>query len=297
MSLAERATPWDPAAKHRFVTSDGTALHVEESGRFEGATTVLTHGWTLDHTSWDRVAAALPGRVIRYDHRGHGGSAPAPGGTATIEQAADDLAELIEDRAPTGPIVLIGHSMGGMAAMALAERHSTLFADRIAAVGLVATSCGGLSELTLGLPRWLAKQAMAAERRIDRRIARMTSPAIGRPFGPGLKWLLFGADAHKPDVAATANQVGRCHPASMVGFRMSLNEHERRSALAAFRTIPVTILAGGADRLTPLSHARAMADELPAANLAIYPQTGHMLPYERDNEVAAHITALLKRTT
>jgi pimeloyl-ACP methyl ester carboxylesterase len=297
VSVAERATPWDPAAKHRFVTSDGTALYVSDSGAFDGATVVLAHGWTLDHTTWDRVAAQLPGRVLRYDHRGHGGSSPAPLGTATIEQAADDMAELIVDRVPTGPIVLVGHSMGGMAAMALAERHPALFRDRIAAVGLVATSCGGLSELTLGLPKWLASRVMAAERRINTRIAGMSRPSLGRPAGPGLRWLLFGSGAAKADVRATAEQVGRCHPASMVGFRASLSEHERRSALAELRKTPVTILAGGADRLTPLSHARAIADELPAGRLAICPKAGHMLPYERDAEVAAHIRALIREAT
>lgn len=298
-----RVTPWDPSVQHRFVTSDGTALYVHDTGSSAtslfassssasaGVTVVLAHGWTLDHTSWDRVATLLPGRVLRYDHRGHGGS--APGEPATIERAADDLAELIEDRVPTGPVVLVGHSMGGMAAMALAERHTELFASRIAAVGLVATSSGGLSELTFGLPAWLARRVRTAERRINGRIARSRRATLGAPPAAGLRWLLFGAGARKADVLATAEQVGRCHPASMVGFRASLNEHERRVALAAMRNLPVTILAGGADRLTPPSHARAIADELPRARFVTYPQAGHMLPYERAAEVATHVRALI----
>jgi pimeloyl-ACP methyl ester carboxylesterase len=186
--------------------------------------------------------------------------------------------------------------MGGMATMALAERHRTLFADRIAAVGLAATSSGGLSEATLGLPRWLAPRVAAAERRINRRIARrpgrvlMSRPRIAQP---GLRWLLFGTHSRPVDIAATAGQVGRCHPASMVAFRESINEHERRAALAALRGLPVVVLAGGADRLTPVPHARAIAAELPAADLVIYPDAGHMLPYERDTDVAAHLTRLV----
>lgn len=297
MSVVSRITPWDPAARHRFVTSDGTALSVQDTGATGGVTVVLAHGWTLDHTAWDRVAAGLSGRVLSYDHRGHGGSAPAPAGTATIEQAADDLAELITDRVPSGPVVLVGHSMGGMATMALAERHPTLFKNRIAAVGLVATSSGGLSDVTLGLPRWIARRVMAAERRLDKKFAASSKPTLGRPAGPGLRWLLFGAAAPKADIKATAAQVGRCHPASMAGFRESLNVHERRAALAVLRGVPVTIMAGGADRLTPLPHARVIADELPAAQLTIYPQAGHMLPYERDVEVTAHIQALISRAT
>jgi pimeloyl-ACP methyl ester carboxylesterase len=297
MSVVSRVTPWDPAARHRFVTSDGTALYVQDTGATGDVTVVLAHGWTLDHTAWDRVAAGLPGRVVSYDHRGHGGSAPAPSGTATIEQAADDLAELISDRVPSGPVVLVGHSMGGMATMALAERHPRLFADRIAAVALVATSSGNLSELTLGLPTWIARRVAAAERRLNRKIATSTKPTLGRPATPALRWLLFGGAPSKADVRATAEQIGRCHPRSMVGFRESLSVHERVAALAAMRDLPVTIMAGGADRLTPLPHARAIADELPAAQLAIYPQAGHMLPYERDVEVTTHIQALISRAT
>lgn len=292
-------TSRDPLAGHRFVTSDGTALYVRESGPATGGSTlVLAHGWTLDHTSWDRVVTALPDglRVLRYDHRGHGGSAPASDGTATVAKAGDDLAELIESRVPSGPVVVAGHSMGGMAAMALAERHPDLFADRVAAVAFVATSCGGLSELTLGLPPWLGKRILAVERVANRRIARRPK-VLGRPklARPGLRWLLFGSRARSADVAATAAQVGRCHPASMVGFRLSLNEHERREALARMRKLPAVVLAGGSDRLTPLAHARVIADELPAADLVIHPGAGHMLPYERDAEVAAHLTALVNR--
>jgi pimeloyl-ACP methyl ester carboxylesterase len=199
---------------------------------------------------------------------------------------------------PTGPIVLVGHSMGGMTAMALAERHPELFAERIAAVGLVATSSGGLANGTLGLPTWLASTVAACERRINRRLAdldRSTLMSKPKAARPGLRWLLFGARPRKDDVLATAAQIGRCHPATMAGFRASLDEHERRDALAALSALPVVILAGGADRLTPLPHARAIAAALPGARLAIYPGAGHLLPYERDTDVAAHITALVSR--
>jgi pimeloyl-ACP methyl ester carboxylesterase len=99
----------EPSAGHRFVASDGAALHVSQSGP-DGSddsgdstvTLVLVHGWTQDHRTWDFVLPHLdPGlRVLRYDLRGHGGSAPARPGGATIARLADDLAELIADRVP-----------------------------------------------------------------------------------------------------------------------------------------------------------------------------------------------------
>ena len=94
-------------------------LNVVTSGDVSSdVTAVLLHGWTMDLTTWDRVAGALPGRVVRYDVRGHGRSA---GGTGTISELADDLAAVLEEHVPSGRIVLAGHSLGGMTIMALAE--------------------------------------------------------------------------------------------------------------------------------------------------------------------------------
>lgn len=81
-------------------------LNVVTSGTSPSdVTAVLLHGWTMDLTTWDRVAAALPGRVVRYDVRGHGRSAGT--GTGTISELADDLAAVLEKHVPTGRIVLV----------------------------------------------------------------------------------------------------------------------------------------------------------------------------------------------
>ena len=299
-----RLTPWDPATAHRFVTSDGTALHVDDSVLEGGAdlTVILLHGWTLDHTEWQRVAHSLPGavnlrlRTIRYDHRGHGGSAPATRGTATVAQLADDLAELIADRVQNGPIVLVGHSMGGATIMAFAERHPRLL-PRIAGAVFVATTSGGLNNLTFGLPRWLAPRIGKAEQRVNRRLSTIEHGSLLRRTAvirPALRWLVFGRKPDRRDVADTAAQLGRGNPASIAGFRTSLGEHERREALAALRDKPTIVLAGGADRLLPVPHARIIADEL-RAELVIYPDAGHMLNVERGVQVAdriAHVIAL-----
>ncbi|MFE2758192.1 alpha/beta fold hydrolase [Actinosynnema sp. NPDC059335] len=294
--VGERTSaPWE--AGRRFVTSDGTALHVVDTGpRDAELTTVLLHGWTLDHTSWDVVAAEVPGRVLRYDHRGHGGSAPAPVGTATIARCADDLAEVIADRVPVGRIVLVGHSMGGMTIMALAEQHPSLF-ERVAGVVLVATSAGELAGSTLGLPGVVGRAFLAGEKALNRRIARSRRAELLRRTEvarPGLRWLLFGRRPSWRHVAATAAMVGRCHPVSMVGFRGSLDEHDRRKALVGLAGVPVVVLAGAEDRLTPLRHARVLADEVPHAELVIYPGAGHMLPLERGREVAGHVVAVAR---
>jgi pimeloyl-ACP methyl ester carboxylesterase len=287
--------PPEVASRRRFITSDGTALRVVETGPEDAPLTVVfAHGWVLDNTSWVDIAHALsPLRTIRYDHRGHGASACGPTGCWTVAQLADDLAELITARVPTGKVVLVGHSMGGMTLMALAEKHPELVRERVAGVAFVATSSGGLPALPAWLPPRAAASLIKAGQVLDGRI-KAREPAFALPRA-GLRYLLFGKGARREDVDLVARQLRRAHAESMLGFRDSLTEHERAVALAAYADVPAVVLAGGADKLCPPSHARRIAGALPDAEFVIYPQAGHMLPNERAGEVAARIAELVRR--
>ncbi|GAA4612909.1 alpha/beta fold hydrolase [Saccharopolyspora hordei] len=288
-----------------FTTSDGARLRVVEEGPVDAPVTVVfVHGWTLTKHTWDRVAAGLPKaagtevRTLRYDLRGHGDSDPAGPGAATIERCADDLAELLAALVPSGPVVLAGHSMGGMTIMALAERHPELVAQRVAGVALVASSGGDLAEPGYRLPAALASLVNKGERAVRKRLAAARGRRLSsRPslLRPGLRWLLFGTGADPADVAATAEWVAACHPANMAGYRESLAVHDRIAALAALRSVPTVVLSGTADRLTPHAHARRIADALPDAELLVYAGAGHMLPLERTAEVTGRIAGLIER--
>ncbi|TCP49270.1 pimeloyl-ACP methyl ester carboxylesterase [Tamaricihabitans halophyticus] len=297
-----RSRPAPPPAQ-RFVTSDGVGLRVRQDGPESARlTVVLLHGWTCDHTVWDRVVDGLADaesvRVLRYDHRGHGGSAPAPRDTTTIDQLAEDAAGLIAERAPEGELLLVGHSMGGMTMMALAERYPELVRARVAGAVFVSTTPCSLARITLGLPGPLGGAVVRAENAATAVLGRtnrehfLARPAALRPM---VRRLVFGAGAARRDVAALTAQLGRVHPASMSGFRRSFAVHERRRALAQFAGVPSTVLVGSRDLLTPVGHARIIARELPDARFVCYPKAGHMLPYERAAEVHDLIRAHIAR--
>lgn len=281
-------------ASPRFVTADGTRLHVVDTGPATAEmTVVLLHGWTQDNTCWRKVVDRLPGdlRVLRYDHRGHGASDPAKHGTATIAQIADDLAELLADRVPTGNTVLAGHSMGGAVIMALVRRHPELV-TRISGAVFVSTTSGGLSELTFGFPRVLAQRVIEVEGRISPVLARSKRKAFARRpefLRPLVRRLTFGKRPDIGEVRSTAAQIGRCHPASMIGFLDSLLEHDRKADLAALTGTPTAVFVGTLDKLCPRPHSQAIADALPGARYVVFPGAGHMLPSERPEEVADQI--------
>jgi len=258
--------------------ADGTSLNVVVSGPPSAVTVVLLHAWTLDLTSWDRVAAALPGRVVRYDHRGHGLS--GGGSVRTFDQLADDLVEVLAARAPEGELVLVGHSMGGMTLMALAERHPAVY-ERVRGVVFVATSAGALPAV------W------RVEKVFGRWLSRRAAVGFARVMPVGLRGLLFGRRVAWGDVVAASRMISRCAGGAFVDFRNEVAAHDRVKALGELRGVPAVVLAGGADLLTPVRHARVIAEELPGAELVVCPGAGHMLPMERADEVAQRISRFL----
>jgi pimeloyl-ACP methyl ester carboxylesterase len=282
-----------------IAAADGVPLHVALDGPPDApVTVVLSHGWTLDLGTWGPVARVLatgpaPVRVVRPDHRGHGRSAAVDPATMTIDQLADDLAAVIAATAPTGPLVLAGHSMGGMTLMALAERHPRLVA-RAGGIALVATASGGLTERPIGLPPRRAAAFKRVEQRVYGSRRWSTRPTLGDPrlLAPVMRWLLLGSRAGAEARRITCEVVAACRPVTVSGFRPALDAHERDAALAAFASIPTTVLVGTRDRLTPVRAARRIADALPSADLTVFPGAGHMLQLERVSGVAGRIAAL-----
>jgi len=284
-------------------TQDGLRLHAEVVG--DGPVgVVLAHGWSGDGRIWgpvvDELAGSLAGRarVVRYDHRGHGRSDPAPPQTMNLDQLADDLAAVVAALAPQGPLVLAGHSMGGMTIMALAERHPAVV-ERVRGVAMISTASGGLAGHSMGLSPRAARLVRRIEKRLHSSRYWQQRSTIGMPrvVGPVMRWLTLGPGADARARRLTTASISSCRPVTMSGFRQTLDEHERDAALAAFAEIPTVVLVGSRDKLTPVHSARRIVQALPSADLTIYPEAGHMLPVERVDAVAGRLAGLVTRAS
>ncbi|MFD8010060.1 alpha/beta fold hydrolase [Streptomyces sp. NPDC058955] len=292
----------------RALADDGTVLAYEVDEADEAAaspvTVVFSHGFCLSQDSWHYQRAALRGRVraVFWDQRGHGRSGRGAREPVTIDRLGRDLKAVVDAAAPEGPLVLVGHSMGGMTVMALADRHPELIRDRVAGVAFVGTSPGRLEEVSYGLPlagvnavrrvlpgmlRALGSQAELVEK--GRR-------ATADLFAGLVKKYSFASKDVDPAVVRFAERMIESVPVDVVAeFYPAFGAHDELAALAAFRGRPALALAGDQDLVTPASHTEAIAAELPGSELVVVPDAGHLVMLERPDAVTAALAALLAR--
>jgi pimeloyl-ACP methyl ester carboxylesterase len=284
--------------------SDGVRLYVETSGPADApVTVVLLHGWCLDRRTWHHQVRALEeaggARIIRYDTRGHGRSGSTRLTSATLPQLGRDLAEVLRRYAPEGPVVLAGHSMGGMTIMEYADSYPEEFAQRIAGLVFVSTTAEGHTHTRYGLPGQLATLMRAGETVGAGLLARCGAwrphRAMLPVLRPSVRWLLFGDDYDDAALQVTMNAVGRAPLRSIGGFRPSIGAQQRLDTLAALGDVPAAVLVGDRDRLTPPACAESIASALPGTELTVCPGAGHMLMLERPDCVNTALTAVVAR--
>jgi pimeloyl-ACP methyl ester carboxylesterase len=292
----------------RFVpvnASDGVPLHVEvdEAPDARPVTVIFSHGLALDQGMWHYQRRDLDdvGRLVFWDQRGHGLSGRGASENATIDQLGRDLYAVLEATAPQGPVVLVGHSMGGMTVMALADQHPELFGDRVIGVALVATSPGKLAEVGLGVPaaagRVLMKVAPKALTALNRRPDLV---ARGRSLGGDLQFVLTKRYSFATDVPPSFTRfVARMHEQTPLDVLAELvpafSSHDKLEALGVLDGVETLVLGGENDLMTPADHSRDIAALLPGAELVILKDAGHMLMLEHYDVVTDHLRGLVER--
>ena len=300
-----------PDRQSTVAADDGVPLVVEEIKPADGGradlTVVLVHGYTLDTRCWHFQRRDLPKmvqprvRLVQYDQRSHGRSGHSSKKHSTIEQLGRDLDEVLRATAGRGPVVLVGHSMGGMAIMALAERRPKLFRDRVRAVALIGTSAGEVG--ASGLPRpWLSRhnpltRGLAVLAGFQPGLVERARRTGGQVTWSIIRGLAFGDRKVSPSLVDLMDKmIGATTVEVVTDFLETIGSHDRKAALAGLRHCEVLVLGGDADRLTPFSHAEVIAAELPDAELVRVEGAGHMVMMERHELVTARLVELIRRT-
>ena len=316
-SLTRRVTDDDPYANEDFslldgdrssvvTTADGVPLAVREAGPEDAPLTVVfSHGFSLRmgafHFQRTRLAEQWGPqvRMVFYDQRGHGQSGDAPPESFTVEQLGRDLEAVLAVMAPRGPVVLVGHSMGGMTVLSHARQFPHRYPSRVVGAALISSAAEGVARSPLG--EILKNPALEAARfaaRYAPKTVHRTRGVARSVIGPVLRAASYGDAKISPSVVAFTERMMHDTPiATLVGFLHALEVHDETEGLATLAKVPTLIVCGDRDLLTPKESSEAMADALPKAELVIIGGAGHLVQLEQPELVNDALVRLVDRAT
>jgi|RhiMethySRZTD1v2_1073278.scaffolds.fasta_scaffold261935_1 pimeloyl-ACP methyl ester carboxylesterase len=252
--------------------------------RGPGVPMLLLHGFPLDHTMWSAQIDALSqhARVIAPDIRGFGqsplGYVDSQRGI-TMEEHADELAELLDNLGITEPIVLVGFSMGGYIAWQFVRKHR----ERLRA--LVQCDTRAIAD---------TDEARAGRIKMADNVADWGSERVAEMMGPKL----FSARAleTQPELMAEVRRVVKATPpAAIAAAQRGMAARPDVTSMLPSIDVPTLILVGGVDAISSPEEMRSIADAIPNAQFVEILAAGHMTTMEKPQEVNATISDFLKR--
>ena len=239
------------------VDANGIATRYDLEGPADAPVVALSHSLAANLHLWDAQAAALADRyrVLRYDIRGHGGSA-VPEGPYTLEQMADDLHGLL-GALGIARTHFVGLSMGGLIGMMMALR----FPATIQSLVLADTTASYGPERK---PMWDDRIRVAESAGIDGVLDRTMDAWFTAPFR-----------AQRPDVVARIRaMLAPTSPVGYVAAIQAIGYGDLREDIRAIRC-PTLVLVGEEDRGTDITMARAMHERIAGSELAVIPEAAH----------------------
>ncbi|WP_137725424.1 alpha/beta fold hydrolase [Prescottella subtropica] len=285
------------------VAEDGVPLLVREAGDGDAPLTVIfVHGYCLRMESWHFQRTQLAqrwgdeARLVFYDQRGHGGSGMSTVEGSTIAQLGRDLATVIDAVAPSGPVVLVGHSMGGMTILAAARQFPELVEERVIGVGLLSTTAAGLNQSGLG--RNLNNPVIDAFRLAVRTAPGVVQQARGAAraiIAPILRAASYGTEVSPRLVEFSDGMLGDISVVTIVHFLETLELHDESEALPVLADTPALVLCGDADMIIPFPSSKALATGLHRSELVRVRDAGHLVELEFPQVTSDAIDRLVRR--
>lgn len=297
-------------------TPDGVLLHTEVDevdiapGPAPGAparvdddlTIVFVHGYALSLDCWHFQRKHFRGSVreVFYDQRSHGRSGRSAPELCRIPQLADDLAQVLDEVAGDGPVVLVGHSMGGMTIMHLAQTHPEWFGTRIRGAALFSTSAGEMSDYSpiRGLPgrsfNRIAQPLMATLNRVPELVEK------GRRAGTDLGYVVtrrmsYGSDVPVSYVEFMSEMLGDTPLEVVADYYPAFAELDEGRAFEVLGRVETAVIGGADDMITPVYHTGRIIEMLPGAEALILPDCGHMGIIEHHQQFDETLDHLLRR--
>jgi pimeloyl-ACP methyl ester carboxylesterase len=272
---------------------DGTKLAVRAAGDPAAPVVLLAHGFSLDMSVWCDVWPELAGtdRVVTFDFRSHGASERAALGDLSLRAMGRDIAAVLDVVAPDRPAVVVGHSMGAVAILALAEQRPELFGPRISGVALIGAGSSDLLKGAMGSVTELLRPRVGSLQTAARRVDGIRRAVLASPLGVSgvvARVTQFGPNAPKRVVDHVVALARRTASEVWTDALPELMEMDLRHAVPRVR-VPAVVLVGEHDRVTPPAGAIALAAALPEGRFVLIPNAGHIPMLEAPDAVASEL--------
>jgi pimeloyl-ACP methyl ester carboxylesterase len=267
---------------------DGTRLAVYGAGDLSVPILLFVHGFSLDLTTWHYQWTGLSAsyRCVLMDLRSHGRSDRAAGGDVSPSAFGQDLAAVIESLPEDRPVLLVGHSMGSMAILAMAEVRPELFESRVAGCVFVGSAANDLLRGVMGSITGLLRPRLGSLRQAAGRVDRLRRAVLSSPgdvAGIVARLTQFGPHASPQVVAYVVGLAARAPTEVWTDGLAGLMDLDLRHALEHV-PVPSLVIVGGHDRVTPPSSAVALAGALPDGRLEVIEDAGHFAMMEAHEE-------------
>lgn len=274
---------------------DGTELAVRAAGRASDPLLVFAHGFSLDLTSWHYQWTGLSDRFrcVLMDFRSHGRSGRAAGGDLSPMALGHDLAAVLEAVAGDRRAVIVGHSMGAMAMLAMAEARPDLYTGRVAGAVFAGAASSDLLRGAMGSITELLRPRLGSIRQAADRVNRLRGYVLASPVDVGrvvARMTQFGHRASPHVVDYVVGLAARAPSEVWTDGLAGLMEMDQRHSLRHVR-VPALVIVGDQDRVTPPSAAVVLADELPDGRLEVIEGAGHIPMMEAHEEFNERLAA------
>ncbi len=266
-------------------------------------TIVFVHGYALNLNCWhfQRKHFRDSARLVFYDQRSHGRSGRSAPELCRVSQLARDLQQVITEVVGAGPVVLIGHSMGGMTIMELTRQRPEWFGDRIIGVGLLSTAAGELADDSpiKGIPgrafSRIAEPLMTTLNRVPEVVEK------GRRAGSDLGYVItrrmsFGSDDVPVGyVEFMSEMLGQMPLEVVADFYPGFAEIDETPAFGVLARVECAVVGGIDDVITPIRHTDKIIELLPGADALKIPSCGHMGIIGHHRQFNAMLDAMVQR--
>lgn len=284
------------------TTSDGVVLHTEIDELDSDLTIVWVHGYALSLDCWHFQRKHFRGelRQVLYDQRSHGRSGRSAPENCRIPQLGKDLLQVLDEVAGDGPLVLVGHSMGGMTIMELARTHPHLFGDRIRGVALFCTSAGEMADYSpiRGLPgrtfSRIAEPLMTTLNRVPEVVSKARKAGSDLGFVVTRR-MAYGSDVPNSYVEFATQMLGETSLEVVADFYPAFADLDAYDIVPSLSKIPTAVVGGEDDVITPVAHTERIIELLPTADAHILPECGHLGLIEHHEQFNAVLDHLLER--